>query len=66
MGGRYMHCGVQVIQNADGSSVLNHSKYCESIEQIQFKQRHPNESVTVEEKQHNGVCTRVHHSMAQD
>ena len=47
----YMHCGVQVIQNADGSSVLNHSKYCESIDQIQFKQRHPNESVTVEERQ---------------
>ena len=47
----YYHCGVQVLQQADGSSSLCHSKYCESIEQIQFQRRDEAEPATESEKQ---------------
>ena len=47
----YMHCGVQVIQNQDGSTVLNHSEYCSTIEQINFQSRHDDQAITEGEKQ---------------
>ena len=30
----FMHCGVQVLQKADGGILLNHAEYCVGIEQI--------------------------------
>ena len=47
----YFHCGVQVLQAADGSSSLCHSKYCESIEPIVFERREESEKATENEKQ---------------
>lgn len=35
----YFHCGIQIIQAADGSTTLNHSDYCESIGPIKFERR---------------------------
>ena len=32
----YMHCGVQVIQHQNGSTVLDHSEYCSQIQPIKF------------------------------
>ena len=47
----YSHCGIQVTQKSDGSTILSHSEYCSGIDQIKFEPRHDNEQITAEEKQ---------------
>ena len=46
----YSHCGVQVIQKQDGTTVLNHAEYCESIEQIAVESTDEKRSPTEGEK----------------
>ena len=44
----FSHCGVQVLQKPDGTTMLNHAEYCEGIELIQFdskeEKREPTDS----------------------
>ena len=47
----YTHCGVQLLQNRDGSVILNHAEYCSGIEQINFENRHDGEAISAGEKQ---------------
>ena len=47
--GSYTHCGIHIREEYDHSFSLDHSKFCESIEQIDFKSRPDNEPVTSEE-----------------
>ena len=47
----YAHCGVQITQHVDGSTVLSQSDYCADIDQIKFQDRHDHLAVTEEEKQ---------------
>ena len=46
----YMHCGVQVVQRADGTTTLNHAQYCETIEQIEILGSDDKRAVTDSEK----------------
>ncbi|CAK9113409.1 unnamed protein product, partial [Durusdinium trenchii] len=45
----YTHCGIQLKEEHDFSTTLDHSKFIESIEQIQFRARPDHEAVTPDE-----------------
>ena len=45
----FVHCGIRVNEEQDGSFSLDHTKYMESIEQIDFQARPDHEPVTSEE-----------------
>eukprot|EP00439_Symbiodinium_sp_Y106_P027544 s2166_g3.t1 len=32
--GAFSHCGIQIRESSDGSKILDHSKYCETLDQI--------------------------------
>ena len=45
----YKHCGVQIREEPDFSYTLDHSSFCENIEQVTFKNRADHEPVNDEE-----------------
>ena len=45
----YSHCGVKIKEECDFSYTLDHSAFCENIEQIQYKPRADHEPLNAEE-----------------